>query len=380
MTNKQSLSSSPAGLAGVVAGSSAICTVGVDGCDLMIRGYNISDLAKYASFEEVAYLLIYNKLPTQLELSSFQRKLISRRELPKQLCQMLEMLPKDSEPMDVMRTAISWLGHIFPESCKQDLEQTQELACRTLASLPGVMAYWYQYNYGCGVIQTATDAPSTAEHLLALLKLKADDPLHIKTLDVSLILYSEHEFNASTFAARVCTSTLSDYYSAITAAVGTLRGPLHGGANEQAMALLRELRQADNPVRALKDKLINKEKIMGFGHRVYKVSDPRSDVIKEYSKKLSEQSNDGHWYSLSAQIEQTMWDEKKLFPNLDFYSASAYNYLGFVTSLFTPLFVISRLTGWSAHIIEQRANNRLIRPQSEYIGPGPKVYIPLEQR
>ena len=364
-----------AGLEGVIAGNTAISTVGHAGVGLTYRGYTIEDLATYASFEEVAYLLIYGKLPTQYELTEYITQLISLRTLPQALKIVLEQIPKNTNPMDVLRTGCSMLGTLEPESHAQDA-----VANRLLAILPGMLMYWYTYHYSHNAFDIAVNEPSIAGYFLYLLNNKKPDPLEIQMLNVSLILYAEHEFNASTFAARISTSTLSDFYSAITAAIGTLRGPLHGGANEAAMQLIEYCKQPDLVEEKLMNLLTKKEKIMGFGHRIYKHADPRSDIIKIWSKHMAEHTKDWNNYLISEQVEKIMYREKKLFPNLDFYSASTYHYANIPTMLFTPIFVIARLPGWSAHIIEQRANNRLIRPNANYTGPQQRAFPMLNER
>jgi 2-methylcitrate synthase len=364
------------GLAGIVVGDSAICTVG-KGLGLNYRGYSIDDLAKHASFEEVAYLLIYGKLPNKNELKAYHEKLMPMRMLPEPLKTVLEMIPRNAHPMDVLRTGVSALGTLEQES-PQHLQE--DIANRLLAATPGMLLYWYHFQNSGKRINTQTDEPSIAGHFLHLLhdKKPADD--HTNAMNVSLILYAEHEYNASTFAARVTASTLSDFYSAIVSGIGTLRGPLHGGANEAAMELISQFKKPEEAERGLRQMLAQKVKIMGFGHRVYKKSDPRSDIIKTWSQKLSTKAGDAYLYPVSEVIEKIMWDEKNLFPNVDFYSASMYHFLGIPTPMFTPIFVMSRISGWSAHIIEQRKDNRLIRPDSNYTGPEPCVYIPLNER
>jgi 2-methylcitrate synthase len=365
------------GLAGVVAGQSAICTVGLEGVGLNYRGYSIHDLAEHATFEEVAYLLIHGELPDQRTLSMYQQRLIKLRELPASLKTVLEMIPADAHPMDVLRTGCSFLGTLEPE---RNFDQQVNIADRLLACFPYMLVYWYRYHQEGKRINTSSDELSLAGHFLSLLQGKKPDELQRRAIDVSLILYAEHEFNASTFAARITASTLSDFYSAVVSAIGTLRGPLHGGANEAAMELIQLYKTPQAAEKGLREKLSKKELVMGFGHRVYTISDPRSDIIKAWSKKLAVQAGDKVIYPVSECIEKIMWDEKHLFPNLDFYSASTYHFCGIPTHMFTPLFVISRISGWSAHIIEQRSNNKLIRPASEYTGPAPKIFIPLEQR
>lgn len=371
------------GLAGVVAGQTAICTVGHVGNSLHYRGYSIFDLANHATFEEVAYLLIYGQLPTKQQLSQYCDKLISLRGLPKEVAELLKKIPGAANPMDVMRTVCSYLGTLEPEGATRT---GQEVADRLLAIFPGALLYWYHYHLTGNELSLEIKATSTAEYFLRLLHGPSwdhDSPLGklmIKTVDISLILYAEHEFNASTFAARVCAATLSDFYSAMTAAIGTLRGPLHGGANEAAMLLIQQYTTPQAAETGILQKLTDKSLIMGFGHRVYTTSDPRSEVIKKQAQELSIALADKSLFAVSERIEKIMWDQKKLFPNLDFYSASAYHFCGIPTPLFTPIFVMSRVTGWAAHVLEQRTNNKLIRPTAEYTGPEPKAYVAIEDR
>jgi 2-methylcitrate synthase len=365
------------GLAGVVAGKTAICTVGKQGLGLTYRGYSIADLAEHASFEEVAYLLLYGQLPKAAELDAFVRRLISLREVPTALCQTLEAIPPTAHPMDVMRSACSMLGCLEPE---KSFDEQQHIAERLLAVFPSALLYWHHFAQSGQRIATTTREKSIAGHFLQLLDGKAPSRTHERALDVGLILYAEHEFNASTFAARVAASTLSDFYSAITAGICTLRGPLHGGANEAAMELIERFQTPEQAQAGILEALARKEKIMGFGHRVYTVSDPRSDVIKAWAKRLADEAGDKRLYPISERIEKVMWDQKKLFPNLDFYSASAFRLLGIPTPLFTPIFVMSRTAGWAAHIFEQRADNRLIRPTAEYDGPEPRAFVRIADR
>jgi 2-methylcitrate synthase len=365
------------GLAGVVAGKTAVCTVGQEGVGLTYRGYDIHDLAAQATFEEVAYLLLYGTLPTASELEQFRARLLPLRALPSLLRQTLEAIPVGSHPMDVMRTGCSMLGALEPE---QSFDGQYLAAERLLAAFPSMLAYWHRFWRDGERIDPVTDDPSIAGHFLHLLHGKPPGEDHRRAMDVSLILYAEHEFNASTFTARVAASTLSDFYSAITAAIGTLRGPLHGGANEAAMGLIERFRSPDQAESGVLQALAKKEKIMGFGHRVYAHSDPRSEVIKAWSQRLAAEAGDAVIFPVSERIEQVMLREKKLFPNLDFYSASVYRFLGIPTPLFTPLFVCSRLTGWAAHVFEQRADNRLIRPSAEYIGPPLRPFVPIALR
>lgn len=366
------------GLEGMIVGETAIATVGKEGVGLTYRGYDIHDLATSSTFEEVAYLLLYNKLPTQPELQAYRDKLIKLRRLPNELKLLLEIIPGSAHPMEVLRTATSMLGTLETESAQH---KASDIANRLLACMPSILLYWYQFHRNNRRVETwSTEEQTTAGYFLHLLHGKKPSEEARRALDVSLILYAEHEFNASTFAARVTASTLSDFYSCIVSAIGTLRGPLHGGANEEAMRLISSFKTPEQATAGIKEMLANKEKIMGFGHRVYKISDPRSEIIKGWSKKLSEHARDGYLYSVSEAIEKTMHDEKKLFPNLDFYSATCYHFCQIPTPLFTPIFVISRLSGWSAHIFEQLANNRLIRPEANYIGPEKRPFTPIQER
>lgn len=366
------------GLAGIVAGQSAISTVGQAGVGLQYRGYSIDDLAEFACFEEVAYLLIYGHLPTEKALTNYQKALIGLRRLPDALKITLEQIPADAHSMDVLRTGCSLLGTLEPET--EPRAQQDAIANRLIALFPAMLMYWYHYHQSGKKIETELTTPSTAGYFLKLLTGQDPDPLRTEVLDTSFVLYAEHEFNASTFAARVTAATGSDMYSAICSAIGTLRGPLHGGANEEALKLIQQFDSVQSAESGLLHMLKNKKRIMGFGHRVYTKNDPRSNIIKRYAEKLSQHTNDAQLYPISEKIEQIMWDEKKLFPNLDFYSASAYHFCGIPTNMFTPLFVISRMSGWAAHVIEQRSDNKLIRPISEYTGPAPRTYPPLTER
>jgi 2-methylcitrate synthase len=365
------------GLAGVSAGETAICTVGKEGAGLTYRGYDIYDLAEYARFEEVAYLLHYGKLPTKAEHEAYVKRLKGLRDLPVALRQALETVPGDSHPMDVLRTGCSLLGNLEPEG---DFSRQLDVADRLLAAFPSILLYWWRFHHDGTRIDTVTDDDSIAGHFLHLLHGQAPSEFHRRVLDVSLILYAEHEFNASTFTARVIAATLSDFHSAITGAIGALRGPLHGGANEAAMELVQRFDSAEAADRGVRQMLAAKEKIMGFGHRVYTTSDPRNKVIKAFAQQLASERGDDVVFPVSEAVEKVMWDEKKLFPNADFYSASAYHFMGIPTALFTPIFVCSRTSGWSAHVMEQRANNRLIRPGAEYTGPGLQRWTPMAER
>lgn len=369
--------SDSAGLAGIVAGKTSISTVGQEGVGLTYRGYSIDDLAAHATFEEVAYLLNYGQLPTRTELLTYTNKLVSLRTLPDTLKKALQLIPKQANPMDVLRTGCSLLGTLEPET---SFAKQHDIADRLLAIFPGMLCYWYNYHQFGREISGETHEKTIGGHFLEMLHGSAPPKRQRDMMNVSLILYAEHEFNASTFAARVTAATLSDFYSSITSAIGALRGPLHGGANEAAMELIQRFKSPQEAEQQLMVMLENKAKIMGFGHRVYKTCDPRSDIIKEWSEKLAKENHDLLLYKVSERIEEVMWREKKLFPNLDFYSASAYHYCAIPTSLFTPIFVISRITGWSAHVFEQRADNRLIRPTSDYIGPELKPFVMIDAR
>ena len=366
-----------AGLRGQVAGETSICTVGKSGTGLTYRGYEITDLADHAEFEEVAFLLLKGHLPSKEELIKYKQKLKSLRELPDALKKVLEEIPKLSHPMDVMRTGCSVLGCLETENNFQDQDDKID---RMLALFPSIIAYWYRYSHDNIRIDTTTDDNSIGGHFLNLLHDDKPSALHEKVMNVSLILYAEHEFNASTFAARVCASTLSDIHSCITGAIGTLRGPLHGGANEAAMELIERFKSPDAAENELLKMLERKEKIMGFGHAVYKENDPRNDIIKKWSEKLSHEANDSLLYPVSVRCEEVMWRQKKLFCNADFFHASAYHFMGIPTKLFTPIFVMARISGWAAHVKEQRMNNRIIRPSADYIGPETRPYQSMENR
>ena len=364
------------GLAGIVAGETAISAAG-GAHNLEYRGYSIYDLAEHCEFEEVAYLLVHGELPNKKQLTDYKKQLKTLRDMPKLLKEVLERIPKDAHPMDVMRTATSFLGNIEPENKQHDQIAVTD---RMLGIYPAILAYWWHYVQSGRRIECVTDAEGIADHFLTLLHGKKPSALHKKAMNVSLILYAEHEFNASTFAARVITSTLSDIYSAITGAIGALRGPLHGGANEAAMELIGKFKSPADATAGVKAMMASKQLIMGFGHRVYTEADPRNVVIKSWSKKLADDAGNKTLYPVSEAIEKLMWDEKHLFPNLDFYSASTYHLMGIPTPLFTPVFVMSRVSGWAAHVFEQRAHNKLIRPSADYTGPDARAFVALEKR
>jgi 2-methylcitrate synthase len=365
-----------AGLRGVSAGETSIASVG-DGHGLRYRGYDVVELAARSTFEEVAWLLLRGELPTARELESFRERLRARRELPRALREVLERIPATAHPMDVLRTGCSVLGALEPEG---DFARQVDVAERLIATFPGMLLYWHHFARSGERIATASDAESTAAHFLWLLHRLPPSELHERAMDASLILYAEHEFNASTFTARVCAATLSDFYSAVTGAIGSLRGPLHGGANEAAMELIERFDSPQAATAGVKEMLARKVKVMGFGHAVYRTSDPRNAVIKDWARRLGADAGDRVLYPVSEAIEKLLWDEKKLFPNLDFYSASAYRFMGVPTPLFTPIFVCSRIAGWAAHVIEQRANNKLIRPTADYVGPAARAYEPPADR
>ncbi|EKA7384117.1 2-methylcitrate synthase [Vibrio parahaemolyticus] len=367
-----------AGLRGQSAGSTALCTVGKTGTGLTYRGYDITDLANNAQFEEVAHLLLRGHLPNQQELDAYKTHLLSLRGLPTELKQALELIPASAHPMDVMRTGCSVLGNLEQEmSFDEQLQATE----RMLALFPAIICYWYRFSHDGVRIDTEDQTEDCiGGYFLRLLTDKEPSALHKQVMHCSLILYAEHEFNASTFAARVCASTLSDIHSCITAAIGTLRGPLHGGANEAAMEMIEDWQTPDEAEANIMQMLANKDKIMGFGHAIYRESDPRNALIKRWSEELSKHVGDTHLYAVSERVESVMKREKGLFCNADFFHASAYHFMDIPTKLFTPIFVMSRLTGWAAHLYEQRANNRIIRPSADYTGPDHQEWVPIENR
>jgi len=368
---------SGAGLRGQIAGQTSLSTVGKEGAGLTYRGYDVRDLADQVLFEEVAYLLLYGELPNKAQLQAYVTKLKGQRDLPQALKEVLERIPANAHPMDVMRTGCSMLGNLEPE---ESFEQQRDKADRLLAAFPAIMVYWYRFTHEGVRIDCTSDEDTLGGHFLALLHGKKPSELHVKVINVSLILYAEHEFNASTFTARVCASTLSDIFSCVTGAIGSLRGPLHGGANEAAMDMIERWKSPEEARAGILGMLERKDKIMGFGHAIYSVSDPRNEVIKVWAKQLAEEVGDTVLYPVSVAVDETMWEQKKLFPNADFYHASAYHFMGIPTKLFTPIFVCSRVTGWTAHVFEQRANNRIIRPSAEYVGVEQRKVVPRAQR